>query len=84
MSKLFTLQEQLILAVSEDDVDALQNLNITVDDLLKFEFESGMNILNFSIDKENENILHYLCDLLKNRPSDRRNLVQHFYGKNKI
>ena len=43
-----------------------------------------MNILNFAIDKESERILHYLADVLKSRPTQKRNLVQNSFGKNKM
>jgi len=43
-----------------------------------------MNILNLVIDRESNKILKYLAELLKTRPSEKRNLVEHSFGKNKI
>jgi hypothetical protein len=46
-----------------------------IDDLVSIKFRDDMNILNYAIDKEAENILAYLSEVLKSRPSEKRNLT---------
>ena len=72
--KINEVRDTLILAVDEDDVVTLKNLNLSIDDLMSFEHE-GMNILNLAIEKEQKGILKHLANLLKNRPQDKQTLV---------
>ena len=56
-------------AVIQDDVAMLKGLTLSNDELAAFKFEDDMNILNYVIDQESHNILGYLANILKARPS---------------
>ena len=43
-----------------------------------------MNILNYAIDQESHSILSYLASILKTRPTEKKNLVEHKFGKNQL
>jgi hypothetical protein len=43
-----------------------------------------MNILNFVIDQESHTVLKYLANSLKARPTEKKNLVEHKFGKNQL
>jgi hypothetical protein len=70
--------------VTEDDLDAIQSLDIDIEMLLSVRFEKNMNILNFAIDNESVEIVCYLAELLKDRPEEKKFLVQHRFGNNSV
>ena len=79
----FTSYERLIIAVTDDDVVALERLAIPLEELSSMEFEGGHNILNFAIEQERVAIVKHLASATTYRPEIREKLLNHRYGKDK-
>ena len=46
----FTSFERLIFAITDDDVQTFDRLAIPIQDIVEFELEGGLNLLNFAIE----------------------------------
>lgn len=77
----FTLNERLIFAITDDDVETFKRLAVSVDDLPNMRFDTDLNILNFAIDQERVKIVKHLAEITANRQDIREQLYTYRYGQ---
>ena len=80
----FTSNEQVVFAISDDDLETFEGFDLSVDIIRDARFAQGMNILNLIVDQESVEIAKYLAEMLKDEPAVKLSLVDHSYGNNKI
>lgn len=49
-TQVFTNFERMLLAISDDDVATFDKLEIPIQDIVRFELDGGLNVLNFAIE----------------------------------
>ena len=80
----FSSFERLIFAITDDDISTFDRLQIPLDEIVRFEIDGGLNILNFAIEQERINIVKHLAKLTKPHPDLRKCLLEHRFGKDQM